>query len=121
MAFVILKADYWPHAAALKPPTPEHARFAAMLVNEAALMFVDGDDPWLEHSQHPPDDPFFFNSPLFALLSPHLQLELIANVSRWMLCSTPTPPAALGIGHRAALWAMHSFFIAPLELETDEC
>ena len=56
-------------------------------------------------------DPFTNNCPLFSMLSPHLQLQLLADLARWVLCAGEAPPAELPLAHLAALWAVVEDYI----------
>jgi hypothetical protein len=109
----------FPPGPPLAPPGPAHRHLASLMFSASARVYLGGDDTWLwEFSTDAPRDPFSFPSPLFALLSPHLQLKLMADVARWVLCGgAPSAPSA---AHCAALWAALEFLRAPLDIEGDE-
>ena len=101
-------------------PTAAHAR----LVQAALSSTLEGyslldEDP---SAGLPCEDPFCDPSPLFALLSPHLQLNLLADVARWLLVpDVPRPsPGTLSLGHCAALWALECRFKWKLEEELQQ-
>lgn len=49
------------------------------------------------------------------MLVPHLQVKLMADVARWVLCGGA--PDTLSLGHCAALWAAHNAFRGSLDIE----
>lgn len=108
----------FPPVPPLRPPGPAHARLAELMFSRIALQYTGSDDRWFGGWCDNPSDPFIKESPLFALLVPHLQVKLLADVARWVLCGGS--PETLSAGHCAALWAAHDAFKGRLDIETDE-
>ena len=110
---------FYPPVPPLKPPTAAHGRLAAELFSRASGVFVFCEDED-SGSPDPPADPFLFDSPLFAMLGPHLQMKLLVDVARWTLCADAHAPAVLSAGHVAALWATFYWFGGKIDVEIDD-